>query len=127
MAINPPTCNVSKTGKTVQVEGLALYEGRAQTKLYYFYQPKCSKCQEFQPEWKKIVSALRGSDIGAIPVNTSTPDNLPLVSYYNIAKTPTLILVDGYQSTEYEGPNTAQSVLAFVRGDAQLSPTSQTY
>tara|TARA_B100000949_G_scaffold93541_1_gene83510 strand:+ start:273 stop:659 length:387 start_codon:yes stop_codon:yes gene_type:complete len=117
LAKNPPKCHVKRTGKTIHLEGLSLYEGRTERKLYYFYQSNCGACKEFEHQWKMIVRALRGSEIGAIPVNTNTPDNLPLVSYYNITETPTFILVIGTHSVEYTGPAKADDILEFAKGN----------
>lgn len=80
-------------------------------KLIMFYADWCRHCKNFKPEWKKLVSKLKGL-VETVSVNGDTEPQM--MSEYNIDKFPTIVYDDGTNAVEYDGEMTADGLKQFV-------------
>lgn len=85
--------------------------------LYYFYQPSCIHCKKFDPIWNELVNRLKSTPADVIRVHaidTTKSENENLVFYYNITKTPVIILTTPNQNIEYSGDMNVNDLYNFV-------------
>lgn len=91
-------------------------------KLILFYADWCRHCTNFKPEWKKLVSRLKGI-VDTVSVNGDlSPETL---SKYNVDKFPTIIYDDGVNATEYNGEMSAEGLKQFVVTNYNNGSTSK--
>lgn len=84
-------------------------------KLYYFYNPNCGACKRFEPTWRQIASKFNAiPGISAKSIDITNPDNESLSFYYNITRTPTIILVTPTKNAEFSGDRTIDNISNFV-------------
>jgi thiol-disulfide isomerase/thioredoxin len=72
--------------------------------LYYFYSPTCKPCAAFSPIWNKIVQT-KDYDFSLITfqaIDVTDPKNEDLIFYYNVKKTPTIIMSTPYGTEELD-------------------------
>jgi len=102
-----------------------------QPSLEYFYMETCPHCKDFGPIWDEAVNKVNAdpSTKGKIVmkkynINDDT-DGAKRAAKYNIKSAPTVYYVYGpapEDHYEYDGPRTADAILAFVK--AKLSPAA---
>lgn len=88
--------------------------------LYYFHDPKCGGCRKFTPIWNEISARLKSvPGISLRMIDNSKLENETLSFYYNIIRTPTIILVTPDKSIEYNGTRTADNIHQFIITNVQ--------
>lgn len=83
--------------------------------LYYFYDPNCPHCQQFESTWENVAGHVRNTSTSTKALNVTDPKNENIVFYYNITHLPTIILVTPDKSIEYKGNRTFEDLLNFAR------------
>jgi len=83
--------------------------------LYYFYNPGCGYCIQFESTWTALKQKLSGiHELSMIAVNASISQNDNLVFYYNIRGYPTIILSTPSKNVEYTGSRELNDLVEFV-------------
>lgn len=84
--------------------------------LYYFYNPNCPHCVNFNPVWNQIYQKFKNiKSLSMRAINATKTENDNLTFYYNVTAFPTIILVTPDRNIEYSNrPRTAQELEKFV-------------
>lgn len=86
--------------------------------LYYFYQHGCPACDMFDPVWTDLTSTLQNNiGLELRPVDVKDPANHDLSFYFNIKRTPTLIMATPDKYVEYHGRRTRDRIAKFVNDE----------
>lgn len=84
--------------------------------LYYFYSDKCGPCKSFINTWNDLVrtgtNKFPNVSFQAVDVNDVNNENL--LFYYNVTKTPTIILSTPDGAVEYDGNRSREDLVRFV-------------
>jgi thiol-disulfide isomerase/thioredoxin len=81
--------------------------------LVYFYLQECPHCKDFTPIWDDAVNKINAASLKVDMQKYDIQDNA-LAKKYNVNAAPTILYIDGETSTEYNGPRTADGLLAYV-------------
>lgn len=80
----------------------------------------CGHCKKAAPEFQKLVSAspITLKDGSKINVKILDADkDKSEISKYNVKGYPTVLIVDGGQTTEYPGERTASGIIEFMNSN----------
>ena len=96
----------------------------------YFYMETCSHCKDFKAEWDKVDQKLKKEGLS---VKTAEFDinkegaGKTRGEFFGIRETPAILYVYGPQKTdkkEYNGPRTADGIVAFVKAQMTSSASA---
>ncbi len=90
--------------------------------LVYFYLQECPHCKDFTPIWDDAVNKINAASLKIDMQKYDIQDNA-LAKKYNVNAAPTILYIDGETSTEYNGPRTADGLLAYVTSKT-IAPNS---
>jgi len=90
--------------------------------LVYFYLQECPHCKDFSPIWDDAVNKINAASLKVDMQKYDIQDN-NLAKKYNVNSAPTILYIDGETSTEYNGPRTADGILAYVTSK-KIAPNS---
>lgn len=94
--------------------------------LYYFYNPGCIHCKQFNPVWNAITSKLNPNIITVRAIDGTKPENDDLTFYYNLTGYPTVVLVTPIDNIEYDGDRSSDDLYNFiVTKIGEYSPDNQ--
>ena len=83
--------------------------GGAETTVINFYKADwCGHCKNFKPEWEKLKELTKG--MGNIKLNMYD-EKSDEAKKANIKGWPTIIIIKGGKSEEYQGPRTAEAIM----------------
>jgi protein disulfide-isomerase A6 len=80
----------------------------------------CGHCKKAAPEFQKLVSASPITLKDGSKVNVKILDadkDKSEISKYNVKGYPTVLIVDGGQTTEYPGERTASGIIEFMNSN----------
>jgi thiol-disulfide isomerase/thioredoxin len=113
----PPTINKSLPLNIIDDNSKKNQQLKKETPfvVYYFYNPSCPACTHFFPSWNKVVNKLKNApELTFQEVDITKPENENLAFYYNIKKTPTVILVTSQKDIEYSGDRSPDDLYNFI-------------
>jgi protein disulfide-isomerase A6 len=80
----------------------------------------CGHCKKAAPEFNKLLSAspitLNDGSKATVKILDADKDKSEL-SQYKVKGYPTVLVVDGGQTTEYPGPRTASGIIEFLNSN----------
>jgi protein disulfide-isomerase A6 len=80
----------------------------------------CGHCKKAAPEFDKLLSAspitLKDGSTATVKILDADKDKSE-ISKYNIRGYPTVLVVDGGQTTEYPGERTASGIIEFLNSN----------
>lgn len=83
--------------------------------LYYFSNPKCPHCKNFDPTWDGIVEQLRTiPNLIAKKVDGTKAEDDNLFFYYSVDRAPTIKLVTPNKVIDYNGDRSLTDLYQFV-------------
>lgn len=90
-------------------------ERDTQNILYYFYNNRCQNCVKFNLIWEELKRRYKNNDtIKLVSIDCLDEKNENLVFYYNIVRTPTLILVTPTKNIEFDGSRSVEKIEKFI-------------
>lgn len=81
-------------------------------KLVYYYIKGCKYCNEFMPEWDKIVEY---GQIECVKIDCDVYPNICIEQ--NVTEFPTLHLVDKNNIVKYEGAFKKEEIMEFIKSN----------
>lgn len=94
--------------------------------FYYFYNPNCQACKNFKSIFDNFLEKIKQGNISGltiIVVDVTDNQNDKITGYYNIRRTPTLILATPSRIMEYDGQRTPESIYNFVANNVSSNNT----
>lgn len=83
--------------------------------LYYFFNPSCGYCRQFDPVWRHLVNKYKNyQKLKFSAIDATKSENEHLAFYYNVNAYPTIILVTPDKNVEYEGNRTPEDLDNFI-------------
>lgn len=80
----------------------------------------CGHCKKAAPEFQKLLSAspitLKDGSKATVKILDADKDKAE-VNKYNVKGFPSVLIVDGGQSTEYPGPRTSDGIIEFLNSN----------
>jgi thiol-disulfide isomerase/thioredoxin len=80
----------------------------------------CGHCKKAAPEFQKLLSAspitLKDGSKATVKILDADKDKAE-VAKYNIKGFPSVLIVDGGQTTEYPGPRTSDGIIEFLNSN----------
>ena len=80
----------------------------------------CGHCKKAAPEFNKLLSAspitLKDGSKATVKILDADKDKSE-ISKYNVKGFPTVLIVDGGQTTEYPGERTASAIIEFLNSN----------
>jgi thiol-disulfide isomerase/thioredoxin len=80
----------------------------------------CGHCKKAAPEFQKLLSAspitLKDGSKATVKILDADKDKAE-VAKYNVKGFPSVLIVDGGQSTEYPGPRTSDGIIEFLNSN----------
>ena len=95
----------------MNVANIENYAQDNETGLYYFQNPRCPHCTNFEPIWDSI----QIPNIIKHKINTADAIGEQMSNLYNITKIPTIMYIGKEGHTLYNGPNTRDAITAFAK------------
>ena len=93
--------------------------------LEYFYLENCPHCKDFSPIWTDAINKVKKDptvadkiDMKMYNINDEKTDDAARAKKYSINSAPTVLYIYGAgpnEYSDYDGPRTADAILAFVK------------
>ena len=95
-------------------------ETKSGKQLVLFYADWCGHCKKAAPEFSKLLSAspitLKDGTKATVKILDGDKDKAE-VAKYNVKGFPSVLVIDGGQTTEYPGERTASGIIDFLNSN----------